>query len=103
MASPRRRLNASRHGRLTVLKRMPTVEGMEMVPLTFERKAQLAQYTQRHGQDLAAALDDVLEQALDLDDEDYRETVAAVNEAYASVEAGRTRPASEFLEHLRLK
>jgi len=37
---------------------------MELVPLTSERKAQLDDYAMRHGQEPAAALDDVLAEAL---------------------------------------
>lgn len=55
--------------------------GMEMVPLTPERKAQLDDYAQRHGQ----------------------ATAAAVLESYEDVKSGRTQPASEALEELRVK
>ena len=75
---------------------------MEMVPLKPERKAQLQEYARRHGQDLAAALDDVLAAYFD-EEQDYAETVQAVQEAYEDVKTGRTRPAAEFLEGLRLK
>jgi hypothetical protein len=76
---------------------------MEMVPITAERKAQLDDYAQRRGQDTAAALDEVLAEALEWERQDYNETVAAVTEAYKSVKAGRTQPAEEFLEELRVK
>ena len=76
---------------------------MDMVPLPPERKAQLDDYAQRHGQDTAAALDDVLANYLEWERQDYTETVDAVQEAYEEVKAGRTRPASEFLEELREK
>jgi hypothetical protein len=76
---------------------------MEMVPLTPERKAQLDDYAQRHGQDTAAALDAVLADALEWEREDYSETVEAVLESYEDVKAGRTQPAGEFLEELRVK
>lgn len=74
-----------------------------MVPLKPERKAQLDKYAKQHGQDLAAALDDVLAAYFDEEPQDYSETVQAVQEAYEDVKAGRTRPATEFLEELRLK
>ncbi len=35
--------------------------------------------------------------------EDYNETVAAIMEAYEDVKAGRTRPAEEVLEELRVE
>jgi len=74
-----------------------------MVPLKPEGKAQLEEYARRHGQDPAAALDDVLAAYFNQEQQDYAETVQAVQEAYEDVKAGRTRPAAEFLEGLRLK
>ena len=74
-----------------------------MMPLTPERKAQLDEYAQRHGKDPATALDEVLADALESERDDYDETVTAVMEAYESVKAGRTQPAEEFLEELRVK
>ena len=38
---------------------------MDMLPVTPERKAQLDDYAPRHGQDTAAALDEVLENYLE--------------------------------------
>ena len=76
---------------------------MEMLPVTAERKAQLDDYAQRHGQDTAAALDEVLANYLEWERQDYNETVEAVLEAYEDVKAGRTQPAGEFLEELRVK
>jgi hypothetical protein len=76
---------------------------MEVVSLTPERKAQLDDYAQRHGQDPSAALDDVLAAALEWERQDYGETVDAVLEAYEDVKAGRTQPADNFLEELRVK
>ena len=76
---------------------------METLPITPERKAQLEDYARRHGQDTAAALDEVLESYFDWEREDYAETVDAVLEAYEDVKAGRTQPAAEFLEELRVK
>jgi predicted transcriptional regulator len=70
--------------------------GMDMVPLTPERKAQLDDYAQRHGKDTAAALDDVLADALAWEREDYGETVDGIRRGYEDVKAGRTRPAVEF-------
>ncbi len=76
---------------------------MEMIPLTPERKAQLDDYAQRHGQAPAEALDEVLADALEWERQDYKETVEAAMEGYEDVKAGRTQPASEFLEELRVK
>ena len=53
---------------------------MDMLPVTPERKAQL-----------------------EWERQDYNETVDAVLEAYEDVKVGRTQPAAEFLEELRLK
>jgi hypothetical protein len=74
-----------------------------MMPLTPEREAQLEEYARRHGKDSAAALDEVLAEALEWELQDYDATVSAVREAYEDVKAGHTRPAAEFLENLRLK
>jgi len=74
---------------------------MEMLPVTPERKAQLESYAQRHGQDMAAALDEVIANYLEWEEEEYQETVEAVLEAYEDVKAGRTQPAAEFMEELR--
>jgi hypothetical protein len=41
--------------------------------------------------------------ALELERQDYNETVEAVLEGYEDVKAGRTQPAGEFLEELRVK
>jgi predicted transcriptional regulator len=76
---------------------------MEMIAISAERKAQLEEYAQRRGQDTAAALDVALEEYLAWEREDYNETVAAVMEAYEDVKAGRTQPAEEFLEELRIE
>jgi hypothetical protein len=69
---------------------------MDLVPLTPERKAQLEDYARRHGQDTAAALDTVLADYLEWEQQDY-------TEAYKSVQAGRTRLVEESLEELRVK
>jgi hypothetical protein len=76
---------------------------MEMMPVKPERKAQLEAYAERHGKDAVTALDDVLADYLAADQQEYDDTVKAVTKAYESVKAGRTRPAEEFLEELRVK
>lgn len=75
---------------------------MDMMPVKPERKAQLEEYAECHGQDAVAALDDVLANYLEWERQDYDETVAAVREGYQDVTAGRTQPAEQFLEELRL-
>jgi len=76
---------------------------MDMIPLKPERKAQLEAYAERHGQDPATALDDVLAAGLESEQQEYREAVEGIRRAYADVKAGRTRPAGEFLGEMRLK
>lgn len=76
---------------------------METIPITPERKAQLDGYAQRHGQDPAAALDEVLATYLAGDEEDYRGAVAGIREGYADFKAGRTQPADQVFEELRVK
>lgn len=74
-----------------------------MVQLSDERQAQLTDYAQRHGQDPAAALDEILAYALDGDRQDYQEAVEGIRRGYEAVKAGRTRQASEFMDELRVK
>jgi hypothetical protein len=76
---------------------------MEMIPIRPERKAQLDDYARRRGQDPADALDELLGDYLESDQQEYDETVAAVRAAYEDVKAGRTRPAEEVMEELRVK
>lgn len=74
-----------------------------MVPLTPERKAQLDDYAQRHGQDPAAALDDALAAYLEWEQQDYREAVEGIGRGYADLRTGRTKPAEQAFEELREK
>jgi len=76
---------------------------MEMMPVKPERKAQLEEYAHRHGQDPAAALDDALAAYLEWDRQDYQEAVEGIRRGYADYEAGRTRPAADFIAGMRLK
>jgi predicted transcriptional regulator len=76
---------------------------MAMLPVKPERKAQLDNYAQRHGHDTAAALDEVLANYLEWEQQDYLESVEAIRKGYEDVKAGRTRPAAEFIEELRQK
>lgn len=76
---------------------------MDVIPIRPERKAQLEAYAQRHGQDPAAALDDVLADYLEWEQQDYREAVEGIRQGYADYKAGRTRPAQEVFQELREK
>ena len=76
---------------------------MEMILLKPERQAQLEDYAQRHGQDPSAALDDVLATYLAWEQQDCDEAVAGISRGFRDVEAGRTRPAADFLADLRRK
>lgn len=76
---------------------------MDVIAIKPERKAQLEEYAQRHGQDTAAALDNVLAEYLEWEREDYGESVAAIHRGNEDVKAGRSRSAAEFLEELRGK
>lgn len=76
---------------------------MEILPLKPERKAQLDEYAQRHGQDAAAALDEALGPYLEWERSDYQEAVQGIRRGYEDVKAGRTRPAEEFFKELRQK
>ncbi len=71
--------------------------------LSGERQAQLHEYAQRHGQDLPTALDEVLAAALEWERQDYVEALEAICEGFEDIEAGRTQPASEMFEELRVK
>jgi len=74
-----------------------------MMPLKPERKAQLDEYAQRHGQDPVAALDEVLSNALEWERQDYQEAVEGIRRGYEDYKAGRVRPVEESLEDLRVK
>jgi hypothetical protein len=76
---------------------------MEMMPVKPERKAQLEEYAQQHGQSAADALDDLLAAQLEWERREYDETVQAAIRGYEDVKAGRTRPAREVYESLRVK
>jgi predicted transcriptional regulator len=76
---------------------------MEAIPLKPERRAQLEEYAQRHGQDPAAALDEALAAYLEWERQDSEEAVEAINKGHEDVTAGRARPASEFLAEMRRK
>jgi predicted transcriptional regulator len=76
---------------------------MAMIELKPELEAQLADYAARHGQNQAAALDQVLTTYLAWERQDYEEAVEGIRRGMADVEAGRTRPAAAFLTEVRRK
>ncbi len=76
---------------------------METIPITAERKAQLEEYAQRHGQDTAAALDVALDEYLAWERQDYQEAVEGIRRGYEDLKAGRVRPTEEAFKELREK
>lgn len=76
---------------------------MDSVPITPKRKAQLDAYAERHGQDTAAALDEVLADYFAWEQDDFEESVAAVRQGYEDMKAGRTRLAEGVHTSLRRK
>ena len=76
---------------------------MDVVPIKPERKAQLDDYAQRHGQDVTDALDEALAAYLEWERTDYREAVEGIRRGCEDMQAGRTRPATEFLAEMRRK
>jgi len=76
---------------------------MDMIAINPERKAQLDDYAQRHGQDVTTALDEALAAYLEWEHADYQEAVAGIREGYEDVKAGRTQSADEAFEDLRAK
>jgi predicted transcriptional regulator len=76
---------------------------LDTIPLKPERKAQLEDYAQRHGQGRVAALDEVVATYLEWERQEYEEAVEGIRQGYEDMKAGRTRPANEVLEELRGK
>jgi predicted transcriptional regulator len=76
---------------------------MDVIPLKPERKAQLEEYAQRHGQGRAVALDEALAAYLEWERQDFEEAVEGIRRGYEDVKAGRTRPAADFLSEMRRK
>ena len=74
---------------------------MELIPINPERKAQLDDYAQRHGQNAVEALDEALGAYLEWEHIEYQEAVEGICRGYEDVKAGRTRPATEFFDELR--
>jgi predicted transcriptional regulator len=76
---------------------------MEAIPIKPERKAQLDDYAQRHGQDVTDALDEALAEYLEWERADYHEAVEGIRQGHEDVKAGRTQLAEDAFEELRLK
>ena len=76
---------------------------MEMIPIKPERKAQLDDYALRHGQAPAEALDAVLAEVLEWEQQDFEQSVEAVRRGYEDMKAGRTKPTEEVHQALRRK
>ena len=74
-----------------------------LIELSNEREAQLKDYAERHGQDPANALDDVLASALEWEKQDHKEAVDGIRQGYEDMLAGRVRPMEEVFEELRAK
>lgn len=77
--------------------------GMDVIHLKPERKAQLEEYAQRHGQDPAVALDEALATYLEWERQDFEDAVEGIRRGHEDVKAGRTRPAADFLSEMRRK
>ena len=73
------------------------------IHLSPERQAQLNDYARRRGQDPAIALDEVLASALEWERREYDEAVAGIREGLDDMDAGRTMPAKEAFEKLRIE
>jgi predicted transcriptional regulator len=76
---------------------------MDLLPVKPERKAQLEDYAQRHGQDTVTALDDVLADYFAWEQREYGEAVDGIQQGYDDLQAGRVQPMDEFFEDLRLE
>lgn len=68
-----------------------------------ERRAELEEYAKLNDQSPEEALDDLLAEQLEWKRRDYEEAVEGIRRGYEDMKAGRTRPAEEFLEELRVK
>jgi predicted transcriptional regulator len=76
---------------------------VDTISLKPERRAQLEHYAQRHKQDAAAALDDVLADYFASEEQDYQASVQAIRRGDEDVMAGHTKPAAEVHQSLRRK
>jgi len=76
---------------------------MDAISLKPERKAQLEEYAQRHGQDPAVALDEALAVYLEWERQDFEDAVEGIRRGHEDVKAGRSRPVADFLSEMRRK
>lgn len=88
---------------MTLGAREPYLLEMTVVEVSAERKAQLDAYAASRGLDTTAALDDVLADALAWDARESAHSLPAILRGFKDVGAGRTRPASVFLDEVRAK
>ena len=73
---------ASSHRAVDRSHTAPYLWSMDAVSLTPERKAQLDDYAKRHGQDATSALDDLLAEALEWDQQEFEKSVTAIRRGY---------------------
>ena len=76
---------------------------METLPVKPERLAQLEEFARRRGKNTADALDDALADYLEWDRQDYQDAVEGIRQGYEDVNAGRTKPAEQFLDEFARK
>ncbi len=62
----------------------------------------LESYAERHGQDAMTALDDVLADYFEWEQQDYREAINGIQRGYQDMQAGRVQLMEEFFEELRV-
>ena len=65
--------------------------------------AQLEEFARRRGKSTADALDDVLADYLEWEQQDYQEAVEGVRQGLEDVKAGRAAPANQFLDEFARK
>jgi predicted transcriptional regulator len=68
------------------------VRAMETISITPERKAQLDAYARRHGQDSAAALEDVLADYLGWEQQDYEEALEGIRHRWQRLSTPAGKP-----------
>ena len=61
---------------------------MVSILLKPERMAQLKEYARRRGQDPAAALDELLAEYLDAEEQDYQYAVTGIRRGFADLQVG---------------
>ena len=76
---------------------------MKTIPLKPERQAQLEELARRLGKSPADALDEVLANYLEWEQQDFEEAVRGIQQGYDDVNAGRSRPADQFIDDLGQK